>query len=50
MTPPVSFQSQAIPGTGDSGQASSQRTNIASRPPMIIMKSPSNRNWRPIIL
>ncbi len=41
---------QCVSGISDSGHASSQRISIARAPPMIIMKSAMNRNWRPIIL
>ncbi len=48
--PPVSVRITPSPGTAVSGQASCQRTTSASRPPMIIMNSPRNRNCRAIIL
>ena len=48
--PPVSLRMPPSPGMAVSGQASCQRTTRARRPPMIIMKSPRNRNCRAIIL
>ncbi len=38
------------PGTGVSGQASSQRTRSASTPPITSMLSPVVRNCLPIVL
>ena len=38
------------PGTAVSGNASSHRISIAIKPPIDIMNSAMNRNWRAIIL